>query len=217
MPEFPPLLRGTLAAEPRVAAIAEATAGCDGGLIFWRGGDVLEAAVVFAPDVPLLQAAQMLPLTGLALRDGLGAIGPPELPIHLTWDGRIMLNGAEAGAVTLIAPKGSTDAIPDWIVAHLLIRFVPVEEHDRTALWSEGAGDITPDELVEAWARHMLHRLSVWQDDGAKSLHTDLTGCAWEAESKAEGFLGYDETLGRLRRDGETVKLDPLTDLLETP
>lgn len=215
MPEFPPLLRGILAADPRTAAVAEATAGCDAGLICWRGGDALEAAIVLAPDVTLTEAAQMLPLTGLALRDGLGAIGPPELPIHLTWDGRIMLNGAQAGAVTLIAPEGPGDAVPQWIVAHLLIQFLPIEETTRTALWSEGAGDITPDELVEAWARHLLHRLSVWQDDGAKALHADLTGCAWEREAKDESFVGYDETLGRLRRDGATVTLDPLTDLLE--
>jgi len=206
-----------LAAEPRAAAIEAATAGCDGGLICWRGGDALDVAIVLAPEVPLAQAAQMLPLTALALRDALGAIGPPELPIHLTWDGRIMINGAEAGRATLLAPGADPDAVPDWLVSHVYIAFMPVDAPDRTALWSEGAGDITPDELVEAWGRNLMYRLSVWEDDRAKSLHADLTGCSWEKEAKDETFVGYDEGLGRLRRDGSSVTLDPLTDLMETP
>lgn len=216
MPEFPPLLRGLLAAEPRSAAVEAATAGCDGGLICWRGGDVLDAAVVFAPEVALGEAAQMLPLAALALRDALGAIGPPEMPIHITWDGRMMINGAEAGRVTAIASGGAPDMVPDWLVCHIFMGFMPVEDMDRTALWSEGAGDITPGDLVEAWARHLMHRLSVWEEDRAKALHTDLTGCSWEKESKDADFVGYDETLGRLRREGGATKLDPLTDLLET-
>lgn len=217
MPDFPPLLRGLLAAEPRVAAVSSAVSGCDGGLIFWRGGDVLEAAIVFAPEVSLAQAAQMLPLTGLALRDALGAVGPPEMPVHLTWDGGVMINGAEAGRVCLIVPTMLESNIPNWIISHLIIQFMPVEGLQRTALWSEGAGDVTPDALVEAWARHLMHRLSVWEDGGARSLHADLTGCAWERAAKDADFLGYDDTLGRLRRAGADVTLDPLTDLLEAP
>lgn len=217
MPEFPPLLRGMLAADPRAAAVEAAMAGCDGGLICWRGGDVMDAAVVFAPEVASAEAAQMLPLSALALRDALGAIGPPEMPIHLTWNGRIMINGAETGRVSLLSSDTDATVVPDWLVCHVLVGFMPVDDPARTALWSEGAGEVTPDGLVGAWARHLMYRLSVWEDDRARSLHRDLTGCSWEREAGDADFVGYDETLGRLRRDGDTVTLDPLTDLLEAP
>lgn len=214
---FPPMLRGIMAPDPRAAAIAQARAGCDGGLICWRGGDALEVGLVLAPDVTLSRAIQMLPLSAMALRDALGAIGPPELPIHLTWDGRILLNGAEAGRSRIIASSGQEDAVPDWVVNHLIFRFLPVDDGmDVTALWSEGGGDVTPEDLLESWSRHLLHRLSEW-DDGPESLHVDLTGCSWERESKDAAFIGLDESFGRLRRDGDATTMDPLTDLLETP
>ncbi|WP_179381595.1 biotin/lipoate--protein ligase family protein [Jannaschia marina] len=217
MPDFPPLLRGMLAAEPWAAAVEAARTGCDGGLICWRGGATLDAAIVFAPEVPLSEAAQMQSLTALALRDGLGAIGPAEMPVHLTWDGGVMVNGAEAGRVSAISPVSEPYLVPDWLVTAFTIRFLPVDDLERTALWSEGAGDVTPEDLLESWARHLMHRLSVWEEARARSLHADLTGCSWEVEAGNAGFVGLDEGLGRLRRVDGAVTLDPLTDLLEIP
>ena len=86
---------------------------------------------------------------------------------------------------------------------------------ERTALWSEGAGDITPDERVEAWARHMMHRLSVWEDGGRA--HAGRSVFVGAGKAKDAAFVGHDATLGRLRRAGDAVKLDPLTNLLEIP
>lgn len=214
MPDFPPFLRGIAATEPRVAAVAEAQAGCEGGTVFWRAGDVLEAAIVLAPDVPLTRAAQMLPLTTVALRDALGAIGPAELPVHLTWDGRLMVNGAEAGRVRLISPPTETEAIPDWLVAHFTLRFFP-DGSTGTALLDEGCGEVEPVVLLESWSRHLLHRLADWEE-GPRNLHAEMMAASWELEAKEADFLGLSEDLGRLRRDGESTRLDPLTDLLET-
>ena len=215
MPDFPPLLRGVMAADPRLAAVTEARAGCDGGTIFWRAGGALEAALVFAPEVPLSQAAQMLPLVAVALRDALGAIGPAELPVHLTWDGRFMVNGAEAGRVRLIAPEGRGEAVPDWLVAHLFLRFLP-DGGAGTALLEEGCGEVEPEALLESFARHLLHRLADWED-GPRGLHAEMMATSWEREAGDADFLGMSEDLGRLRRDGDATRLDPLTDLLEAP
>ena len=216
MPDFPPRLRGVAADDPVAEAVAAARAGCDGGTIFWRASGDLSAAVVLAPDVDRAQAAQMLPLAAVAARDALGAIGPPEMPVHLTWDGRILVNGGEAGGVRALAPPGA--GVPGWLVVALDLRLVPEPgaPPDRTALHAEGAGDVTPVALLESWARHLLHRLSQWED-GPRPLHGEAMAASWERASGDAGFVGLDEGLGRLRRDGGGVTMDPLTDLLEAP
>ncbi|WP_299818127.1 biotin/lipoate--protein ligase family protein [uncultured Jannaschia sp.] len=215
MPDFPPLLRGVAADDPRAAAVAAARAGCDGGTIFWRAGDALEAAVVFAPDVPLDRAMQMLPLCAVALRDALGAIGPSELPVHLAWDGRLLVNGGGAGRVTPVAEARGTDAVPDWLLVHVTLQFLP-SGATETALWQEGCGEVTADALLESWARHLMHRLAEWEDD-PRALHAEREAAAWEVEAKDATYLGLDERFGRLRRAGGATRLDPLTDLLELP
>ena len=215
MPEFPPLLRGVAADDPRSGAVAAARAGCDGGTIFWRAGDALEVAVVFAPDVPLGRAAQMHPLCAVAMRDALGAVGPSELPVHLGWDGRILVNGGTAGRVTLIAEDGDPGAIPTWIVVHLVVHFLPSDATD-TALWQEGCGEVAPDALLESWARHLMHGLAAWED-GPRTLHAERSAAAWEVEAKEAGYVGLDEAFGRLRRVDDITRLDPLADLVEIP
>ena len=212
-PTFPPLLSGARAAEPLAAAVAAARAGCDGGTLRWRAGDALEVALVLAPEVARAEAAQMLPLAAVAMRDALGALGPAELPVHLAWGGGIVVNGAEAGRVRGIAPEGP--GVPDWLAVHVAVRFVGGPE-GGTALWEEGCGEVTPDALLESWSRHLMHRLSEWEGD-RRPLHREVTGAAWEAEARDPAWIGRDAGLGRLRRaDGATI-LDPLDTLLEAP
>lgn len=224
-PSLPPLLRGLRAADPMAAAIAEARAGCDGGTLFWRAGDSLAVALVLAPEVARARAAQMLPLAAVAMRDALGAVGPPELPVHLAWDGAILVNGAEAGRVRGVAPAG--DGVPDWLVVHVALRFLPgrAGPHGGTALWEEGCGEVTPDALLESWSRHLMHRLAEWEDD-PRPLYREVAGAAWEAEARDPAWIGRDAAFGRLRRngaagdlrrDGAATILDPLDTLLEAP
>ncbi|MEM8849643.1 MAG: biotin/lipoate--protein ligase family protein [Pseudomonadota bacterium] len=209
MPDLslPPLLRGHLSSDPRADAIAAAQDGCDGGTLLWRADDGIEAALVLAPDVPLAQAAQMGPLATLALRDAIGAIGPAEIPVHLDWANAIYVDGAIAGGVGVVAPKVDAQALPDWIAVHASLGLDP----------SEPLAAVDPHDLLESWSRHLVHRLSTWEDDGAAALHADLQGASWERETEDPRWIGRDETLGRLRRDGDATILDPLTDLLETP
>lgn len=216
MPDFPPLLRGVEADDPCKAAVAAARAGCAPGTVFWEPGPDLDAALVLAPEVARAQAAQMLPLGAVALRDAVGAIGPEALPVHLTWDGRVMLDGGEAGRVRALAPPG--EGVPDWLVIHAALRLLPAEApaEGHTALWAEGAGGVTADALLSAWSRHALHRLSQWED-GPRVLHAEWLGASWERASEDAGFVGLDEGFGRLRRDGGAVRLDPLDALLEAP
>ena len=76
--------------------------------------------------------------------------------------------------------------------------------------------------LLESWARHALHWISRWEQDGLEPLHAEWRGLAhgigeegqWQDASGT--FLGVDEDFGMLLRDAERTRLIPLTTLLET-
>ncbi|MEM7643597.1 MAG: biotin/lipoate--protein ligase family protein [Pseudomonadota bacterium] len=204
---LPPLLQGHLSPDPRTDAIAAAQNGCDGGTLLWRADAGLDAALVLAPDVPLPKAAQMAPLAAIALRDAIGAIGPAEVPVHLDWANTIYVDGAAAGRIGLTAPPTDADTPPAWIVVHASLALDP----------DEPLAGLAPQNLLESWSRHLLHRLSSWEEDGPAPLHAELSGASWERETQDPAWIGRDEALGRLRRDGEATILDPLTDLVEIP
>jgi biotin-(acetyl-CoA carboxylase) ligase len=205
----------------------EARQGCDAGTILYDvAPDRLRAAIVLAPEVPLADAAAMVPLTGVAVQNALGALGPSELAVHLCWDGQIRVNGALCGYV-----RGATDVSdvaeePGWLVTGFELVFARPnvaggETPDETDLMSEGCGDLTPTDLLESWSRHLLNWISRWEDEGMGPLHTEWSGLAHGMGAdgtflgRSGHFLGLDEKLGLLlRTEGQTMLL-PVTDLLE--
>ena len=77
---FPPLMWGEAASDSAFEhAVMKATLGRDAGLVAYKlGADVVEGALVFAPEVPLSRAMVMLPLCGVGFQTALGALAPPE-------------------------------------------------------------------------------------------------------------------------------------------
>ena len=228
-PSFPPLMQGvnTAGADPFEAACSEAAQGCDAGTILYDAApDRLRAAIVLAPEVPLSDAAAMLPLTGVAVQNALGALGPSELPVHLCWEGAIRVNGGVCGHVRGATDIQDAEAEPGWLVTGFELVFARAnlaggDTPDETDLMSEGCGDLTPVDLLESWSRHLLNGISRWEEDGLGPLHGEWRGLAhgmgqngvWLG--KPGQFLGLDEKLGLLlRTDGQTMLL-PVTDLLE--
>lgn len=219
-PVFPPLLTGVATVEdPMQVAVTMARDGCDAGTIVHNlGGHDLRAAFVFAPEVPLTRAMAMLPACGIGFQNALGAVAPPEVGVHLDWDGGIRLNGAICGRLTPYASATDPDAVPDWLIIGLQLQLWPAsddpgETPDETALFAEGCADVDPVHLLESWARHTLVWINRWDDDGVKPLHAELEGLMHGLKEGA--FIGLDEDFGQLRRDGETTTLIPLTSLLE--
>ena len=99
---FPPLMTGMAIegrdSDPFDTAIAQATLGVDAGLIVYNlEADRARATLVLAPDVALTQAMAMLPVAGIGFQNALGALAPPEVAVHLEWNGRIRVNGAKCG------------------------------------------------------------------------------------------------------------------------
>lgn len=226
---FPPLLWGEEAPGSAMDhAVMRAAMGCDAGLIAYKlGAAEMQGALVFAPEVPLRQAMAMLPLCGVGFQNALGALAPPEVAVHLDWDGGLRVNGAACGRFHVAASGSDADETPDWLVVSFVLPLLPPSENmgdtpDRTALYAEGCAEVAPPALLEAWARHTLNWITRWEQEGTRPLHAEWRGLVHglgepaERDGRTGTFLGVDEDFGMLLRDeaGET-HLIPLTTLLE--
>ena len=228
---LPPLFAGTEvtgAVDPFDKACAMAALGCDGGTVVSNiQADLVRAAIVFAPEVPLEDAMAMLPLCGVGFQNALGALAPPEVAVHLSWDGQIKVNGAGCGRLRAAASSGQREVVPDWLVIGLEVPVMqtasaPGENPEITALYDEGCAEVDSATLIEAWVRHTLAWLNRWQDEGNAPLHGEWMGLVLnvgEPVSRTEQsgtFLGVDDRFGMLIRDTETTHLVPLSTVLES-
>lgn len=226
-PVFPPLLTGHPVQggeDPFERAQAMAALGCDAGAVVYNiQADYLRVAIVFAPEVPLRDAMAMLPLCAVGFQNALGALAPPEVAVHLEWDGVICVNGAKCGVFRVSASGENAEEEPDWLIvgwelALMQTSTAPGETPDVTALYDEGCAEVSATQLVESWSRHMLTWLNRWQEDGNAPLHAEWMGLLrGVGEPRVDGgvFLGADERFGMLIRDGVNTRLRPLTELLE--
>lgn len=229
-PSFPPLFTGRDANgnDPFALACATAEAGCDAGLVVYDlAPNTLRAAIVFAPDVSLARAAVVLPICGVGFQNALGALAPPEVGVHLGWDGTIYINGGRCGAMQMAA-SGQPEDEPDWLVIDLTLALWPVSDDtgltpDDTALYAEGCAEVDAVALLEAWVRHTLVGINAWADTGTAQLHREWSGLAHglEGEITVAGqtgtYSGLDENLGLLLKVDEKIILVPLTAHLTRP
>ncbi|PTX54596.1 biotin-(acetyl-CoA carboxylase) ligase [Litoreibacter ponti] len=228
-PTFPPLMSGqAVTVDPFEKACAQAALGCDAGLVVHHlASDTLRAALVFAPEVPLADAMAMLPVCGVGFQNALGALAPPEVAVHLQWDGGIRVNGASCGRLRVAASGDDPDVEPDWLVVGLELTLWPDSDEtghtpDKTALYAEGCADVDAVALLESWTRHTLVWINRWADEGVEPLHKEWRGLAHGIgeDTARDGltgtFLGVDERFGMLLRDDATTHLIPLTTLLES-
>jgi BirA family biotin operon repressor/biotin-[acetyl-CoA-carboxylase] ligase len=228
---LPPLFRGeplTGPADPFDRAIALAIAGTDAGTVVYNlDGPQLRASLVFAPEKPLEEAMAALPVCGLGLQAALGALAPPEVAVHLTWNGGIKVNGALCGRFRVKASSVLPETEPDWLVVGLELDMVspkdnPGTDPERTYLSEEGCGEVAAPALLEAWVRHSLYWINRWLDEGVRPVHDDWRALVTEIgeevdiDGKAGTFVGVDENFGMLLRQDAGTTLIPLSSRLET-
>ncbi len=231
-PTFPPLMSGQAvegAMDPFDKACAMATLGCDAGTVtFNLAPNRLSAAIVFAPEVPLERAMAMLPACGIGFQNALGALAPPEVAVHLAWDGGILINGAACGRLRVAASGSDAAMVPDWLVVGLELPLWPEGDDpgimpDKTTLYAEGCADVEPTRLLESWARHTLVWINRWDDEGVEPLHREWRGLAQgigkeiSVLGQTGTFVGVDEDFGMLLRQGKETAILPLTRVLEGP
>lgn len=229
-PSFPPLFKGLSAAggDPFALACTTAEAGCDAGLVIYDlAHDTLRAAIIFAPDQALSKAAAILPICGVGFQNALGALAPPEVAVHLGWDGSIYVNGGRCGHLRMAAGETVED-IPDWMVIDLTLTLWPGSDEtgltpDVTALFAEGCTDVDATALLEAWVRHTLVGINAWSDTGTASLHREWAGLAHGLEGtmtvagQTGTYIGLDDALGLLLKVDDNTVLIPLTANLTRP
>jgi len=228
-PSFPPLFTGRGASsDPFGAACAAARAGCDAGLVVHDIRlDRLRAAIVFAPEVPLSEAAVMLPLCGVGFQNAFGTCAPPEVAVHLDWTGAIRINGAVAGGLRMAADPRDPATEPNWLVIGLDLAMMGVSDApgstpDTTTLFDEGCAEVDPVALLEAWARHTLVWINRWSEGDVRGLHREWSGLVHGLNAPATvaglsgTFIGVDDRFGMLLKpEGGDAQALPLTDLLE--
>lgn len=233
-PTFPPLLKGLevdIGDDPFEVAIDLADAGCDPGIVAYDiTQEHLRAAIILTPEVPLSEAMAMLIACGIGFSNALGALGPPEVAVHLGWDGTIFVNGATCGRLSVASNAFDPEEVPDWLVVGLSVAMFPAtdleggEAPDETTLFQEGCDEVGPVRLLESWARHTLVWINRWSEDGPAPLHAEWTGMAYglgggittdvSGQPVTGKFLGADEDFGMLIQTKTTTVVKPLTELL---
>ena len=232
---FPPLFHGeavTGTTDPFDKACAQALVGCDAGLLVHNiTPDRLRAAIVFAPETLLEQAMSAMVICGVGFQNALGALAPPEVAVHLGWQGDIYVNGGRAGRLRVMASDMDTSAVPDWLVVGLELDLIPPADTETgdapndTSLVMEGCGDVSPIRLLESWSRHTLVWVNEMETDGPRALHELWRGLAKdigkditvtvEGDTINGTFVGVDEDFGMLLRINDETRLLPLTSCLE--
>jgi biotin-(acetyl-CoA carboxylase) ligase len=205
--------------EPSADPLAEAEAvarreDATGGLFYSVRPDLLEAALVLGPDKALRSSLSVLYPLMLAFGDALGSALPPRVAVHYGWPDRILINGGLAGALRLVSPTSDADDTPDWLLAGLVLDIMggaqadPGLEKDRTSLFGEGVMDVSPQPILEAFARYFLVWLDRWESRGLKALEAAWIGRAMGHE-EADEFQGptgtFQARVKSLARDGNLV------------
>ncbi|MDB5368806.1 MAG: hypothetical protein JWP20_364 [Roseomonas sp.] len=195
-------------------AMALAASHGAGTLLWVTDPRAVNVAVVLEPEQTLDAARPALLVAANAMADALDVLGPPELPVTLRWPATLVVNDGVVGeAVLAAAPGAAGDAVPDWIVVAIRLRFrddlaEPGLLPGRTALFEEGFADVPLPELVATWARHLMAGLAEWRQDGFRRL-SDKTLARLETEDWMRGARrGLDPATGALvlERDGTRAR-----------
>jgi biotin-(acetyl-CoA carboxylase) ligase len=135
--------------------------------------DLAEFAVVLEPTDPLVQARRVFYAGMSALADAIAAAAPPETAIHIKWPDALYVNWGLVGGGRLAWPHNTSETdVPAWLVFGATIRTAWTKRADPgvtpelTALGEEGFAAITSKEIVESFARNLMHALDVWQESG---------------------------------------------------
>lgn len=203
------------AAACRLAGAGEAEAAT---LVLGTRDDLIDLAVVLAPNEPLRTARRAFFAGMAALADAVGIFGPPEIPVRIVWPGTLTFNGARLGGGRLGWPEGcAEEAVPDWLVfsAALIVSKAaagdPGLTPESTALEEEGFPPDLHGPLAESFARHLTKAFEVWREDGFDRLASRYLA---RLEDERRG-IALDGDGARLTRpDGSTERVPLAASLL---
>ncbi len=188
-PRLPSVYRLVTVGRPDDAAETArslARGGAEDGTLVWakpdqsgRASEDLACALVLKPECELETAVQLTYVGALGLGEALGALLPPA-PLLFAWPSTLVIRNARLAEVRLeTAPpsesKEGKEGNIDWLLlrsrVHVGLRR-PEEREHLTSLCDEGCGDVTVEDVLEAFARHFLSWANRWLDDGFGPVRT---------------------------------------------
>lgn len=147
-----------------------------GALVWTRGFDLVDVAVVLEPEEPLVSARRAFFACMNAAGDALTAACPPEKPVTIAWPDTILLDGALVGGGRLGWPDDAVeDREPEWLVFGLMLRLmtsttsktnVSQVSRDRSSLEAEGVEILDAQALIGSFARHLMVQVDRWHESG---------------------------------------------------
>ncbi len=182
--------------------------------------DLAEFAVVLEPDEPLRVARRSFYAGMVALADALAAVAPPETPLSIEWPDTVRVNLGLVGGGRLAWPQGADEnERPEWLVFGAMIRIVSLGEGEAglrplvSALEEEGFEGHAADEIVAAFARHLMVALDSWQERGfagVKAAYLPYLAPHWEKSVRRDIDESGDLLIRRMgKADVERKKLLP--------
>src|SRR5258705_6393298 len=179
--------------------------GCDiaaeagaGTLVWVRRYVLVEFAVFFDPDEPLVSARRAFFAGMNAVADAIAAHCPPEREVNFNWPDTILFDGGLLGGARLGWPKDyKEDEVPGWLVFSVMLRAAnlahveEVQAASGVALLSEGFEMIETDAIVESFSRHLMTGFDRWKERGFEPIARDYL------ERLAQGKAGEGRGIDR--------------------
>ena len=139
--------------------------------------DVIDFAVVLAPDEPLASARRALFAGMLALAEAVASAGPAEMPVAIGWPDTLLYDRARLGGGRLGWPQDcAEDAAPDWLVFGAMLIASKAHAGDpgltpgSTSLEEERFGPGARELIPESFARHLMKAFEIWSEDGFEAM-----------------------------------------------
>ncbi len=128
----------------------------------------LYMSLLLRPNQPLAQAARLSFVSAVALSDALSSLVPPMIEIAVKWPNDLLVHGRKCAGL-LLESAARENGILDWLVIGVGVNLVSHPEdlpYPATDLAFEGATDIEPGMVMEAFARYFLRWSDTWLESG---------------------------------------------------
>ncbi|MBF2759413.1 MAG: hypothetical protein ISN28_03975 [Ectothiorhodospiraceae bacterium AqS1] len=136
----------------------------------WQGdAGNLHLALVIRPDYPNEEAWQLVYVNALAACGAIAEMLSPMTGLRFSWPNRVLINELLAARIDMASNDPQADPHPDLILGlsvNIASHPAQPEPEEYNSIHACGAGDITPSDVLEAYAGHFLSWSARWADDG---------------------------------------------------
>jgi len=139
----------------------------------------LYLSLVLRPECPASRAAELGFVAAVGLGTALASLVPPLCPVNYKWPNDVLLGERKVAGI-LIETESALQPQPgdplEWMVLGLgvNVQHYPEDtEFPATSLRYEGAGDVTVEALLGAFALYFLDWANRWMEEGFAPIHAE--------------------------------------------